>query len=87
VDYDRQGDGQLLPTLRAYLTAGAHARVAAAALGVHENTVRYRLGRVKSVAGIDVEVLDHLLDVRLAVQVLDLSSSSRGRALDDVAEG
>ncbi|HMJ79380.1 MAG TPA: helix-turn-helix domain-containing protein, partial [Iamia sp.] len=86
VEYDQQGDGQLLPTLRAYLAVGAHARAAATELGVHENTVRYRLGRVKSVAGIDVEVLDHLLDVRLAVQVLDLSSSSRRGDVADEAE-
>ena len=62
----------LLETLRAYLEAGGQCRQAAARLGVHENTVRYRLGRVTKLTGIDVDDLGSLLDARFALQVLSL---------------
>jgi DNA-binding PucR family transcriptional regulator len=48
-------------------------RAAARALGVHENTVRYRLGRVAEVTGLDVRNFDALLTARLALGILDLS--------------
>jgi sugar diacid utilization regulator len=70
---DTSTDGQLFPTLRAFLEAGGRVRLAAGSLGVHENTVRYRLGKVQSLTGIDFDDLDDLLNLRLALQVLDLS--------------
>jgi DNA-binding PucR family transcriptional regulator len=45
----------------------------AADLGVHENTVRYRLGRIREVTGRDPAALDTLLSARMAFQVLDLA--------------
>ena len=66
-------EARLLETLRAYLDAAARVRAAARALGVHENTVRYRLGRVAEVTGLDVRNFDALLTARLAFGILDLS--------------
>jgi DNA-binding PucR family transcriptional regulator len=40
---------------------------------VHENTVRYRLGKIRSISAIDPDSLDDLLDARFALQVLDLA--------------
>lgn len=71
-DYDRSGHGPLLPTLRAFLDAGG-IRQAAKQLGVHENTVRYRLGRIQNLSGIDYESLSSLMEARLALQVADLA--------------
>jgi len=56
----------LFTTLEAFLECSRSVRRAAAALDVHENTVRYRLARVSEITGLDV-VSDG--DVQLAVQL------------------
>lgn len=76
--YDAAADGHLLETLRSYLSSGGRVRDTAVALGVHKNTVRYRLGRMREIAGIDVDDLDHLLDVRAALRVLDATAPPGG---------
>jgi sugar diacid utilization regulator len=73
IELDRTTDGQLFPTLQAFLEASGRVRVAAASLGVHENTVRYRLGKVQALVGTDFDNLDDLLNLRLALQVLDIT--------------
>lgn len=52
--HDRQRDGSLLPTLRAYLDSFGDAAVAASLLHVHPNTFRYRLRRLREVCGLDL---------------------------------
>lgn len=66
---DDAGGGDLVETLRSYLECGAQVRATAKALGVHENTVRYRLGRIEHVTGMDVRRFDTLLAAQLAFQV------------------
>jgi DNA-binding PucR family transcriptional regulator len=66
-------DGSLLATWRAFLAAEARVQRAAADLGVHENTVRYRLGRVRELTGKDPASLDTLLTARAAFQILELA--------------
>ncbi|MEV1293635.1 helix-turn-helix domain-containing protein [Pseudonocardia sp. NPDC049635] len=61
--------GDLVETLRCYLAAGAQVRAAATRLGVHENTVRYRLGRIEHLTGLDMRRFDALLAAQLALQV------------------
>ena len=58
-------------TLRTFLDCNAHYRKTATTLGVHENTVRYRLNQVKQLTAVDPDDLDSLLDVRFALRVLD----------------
>lgn len=62
----------LLRTLQVFLACGNKVRVAAAALGVHENTVRLRLDRIQQATGLDV-VRDprDKLTAQAAVLVLD----------------
>ncbi len=67
--------GDLVETLRRYLASGAQVRATAKALGVHENTVRYRLGRIEHVTGLDMRNFDALLAARLAFQVDGLTGS------------
>jgi GAF domain-containing protein len=45
---------ELLRTLDAFFDAGRSVRKAAIALDVHENTIRYRLGRIEAVASLDI---------------------------------
>lgn len=68
--------GDLVETLRRYLDSGAQVRATAKALGVHENTVRYRLGRIEHVTGLDLRSFDALLAAQLAFQVEGLGPAA-----------
>ncbi|MHA4854945.1 helix-turn-helix domain-containing protein [Rhodococcus sp. MSC1_016] len=67
-------DGLLLETWRAFVAAEGRVQGAAVALDVHENTVRYRMGKVKELTGLDPTSLDVLLSARLAFQILDFAA-------------
>jgi len=56
---------KLLPTLAAYLDAGAAQQATADDLGVHVSTLKYRLGRIEAVTGRDLSSPD----VRFQLQV------------------
>lgn len=73
IDHDRTTESELVRTLRAYLEANAQVRQAARDLGVHENTIRYRLARIRELSGIEPERFDSLLEVALALKVAELS--------------
>lgn len=73
--YDEETQSELLPTLRCYLECGAQVRATARALAVHENTVRYRLTRIAEVSAVDPNDLRSLLDVRFALQIIDLATT------------
>jgi DNA-binding PucR family transcriptional regulator len=63
--HDGQRRQRLLPTLAAYLDAGAAQQTTADALGVHVSTLKYRLGRIAEVTGRDLSAPD----VRFQLQV------------------
>jgi sugar diacid utilization regulator len=48
------GTAGLLRTLHVFYDTGRSVRLSAARLGIHENTVRYRLARVHALTGLDV---------------------------------
>ncbi|WP_075296236.1 MULTISPECIES: CdaR family transcriptional regulator [unclassified Pseudonocardia] len=75
---DESSGGDLVETLRRYLAAGAQVRAAAKELGVHENTVRYRLGRIEHLTGLDTRRFDALLAAQLAFQVDGLATAGLG---------
>lgn len=65
-DHDQVHGTELLTSLAAWLGAGQQARVAAVKLGVHVNTLRYRLRRAAEISGLDLDdqdtrALAHLL--------------------------
>lgn len=70
LEYDRQHGGELLVTLRAYFAAVGDVRAAGAALGLHYNTVRYRLRKAAEVAGLDLNDPDQRLLAELQVRLL-----------------
>lgn len=76
---DETTGGDLVETLRRYLASGAQVRATAKALGVHENTVRYRLGRIEHVTGLDMRRFDALLAAQLAFQVDGLTGAGAAR--------
>jgi GAF domain-containing protein len=76
------GMGDLLTTLRVFFDTGRSVRNSAAELGVHENTVRYRLSRIEEVTGLPIAVdADAQLSAQLALLVLRL----QGRFVDEPA--
>lgn len=80
--YDAAHRSALVETLRAYVAAAMNMKVAAQALNVHENTIRYRLGRIRDISAIDLERLDDLIRVRTAFQVLELDPRDTSRVID-----
>ena len=70
VEHDREHGGELLGTLRAYFAAVGDVRLAATHLGLHYNTVRYRLRKAQEVAGLDLDDPDQRLLAELQVRLL-----------------
>jgi sugar diacid utilization regulator len=67
---DQERGKNYLETLKAYLDASGSIPAAAAAVGVHVNTMRYRVTRVQEVSGLNLDDPDHRLVV--AVELLAL---------------
>ena len=82
LSYDEQNGAQLADTLRVLLEQDGQVRATAKALGVHENTVRYRLGRVRELSVSDPERISSLLDLRFAFQILELTGELGTAELD-----
>lgn len=73
---DEEVPGEFLGTLVGFFDNGRSVRRAATALDVHENTIRYRLGRVRELTGLDVAAdSDAQLSAQLALLVLRLRGS------------
>lgn len=53
-EYDRLGDTSYRATLMAYLRSGCNLRAAAEVIGVHRNTLAYRIKRLEEQFGIDL---------------------------------
>jgi GAF domain-containing protein/sugar diacid utilization regulator len=72
----------LLATLRAYFAAAGNTKGAAELLGVHSNTVRYRLANVHEATGMDVALnAEDQLTAHLAINALD--DEARGATRTD----
>jgi sugar diacid utilization regulator len=80
LDEDERHDGVLVETLGAYVDADLNVVRAAQRLGVHPNTVHYRLGRIGQLAGINPRRVADLVDVLAAVRVLRGAAHGASRA-------
>ncbi len=75
----------LFTTLQAFFDCSRSVRRSAAALGVHENTIRYRLSRIEELTGLDiVGDADVQLAVQLALLILRLEDRLSVSPGDDV---
>jgi sugar diacid utilization regulator len=75
---------ELLQTIAAFLDTSCSIRQAASKLGVHENTVRYRFGRIKALANLDVGAnSSDQLALQLALIVLRLEGKLAPRSFAD----
>ena len=66
LDYDEIRKAELVPTLSAYLEGGQNYGHAAHTLGVHRNTLRYRLRRIQEISGHDLGDPDVQFNLQLA---------------------
>jgi sugar diacid utilization regulator len=70
--YDAEQQTDYLDTLRAYLATNGNFAAVAAQLHVHNNTVRYRIGRLATDFGLDLEDPQRRLWLWLRLTTMDL---------------
>ena len=68
---DAERGKSYLETLRAFLDASGSVSAAAASLGIHVNTMRYRVGRVEEVSGLDLDNPTHRLVAAVELLAMD----------------
>lgn len=64
--YDEENQAELRTTLSEYLRHERNQLEAAKALHIHPNTMRYRLGRIREIAGLTLEDEQELKYLRLS---------------------
>lgn len=78
--YDQKHGGDLIACLRTYLASG-EIKIAAQALHLHRNSVRYKLQRIEEIAGVDLNDAETRFQLQLALKVVDLQSAIKLSAL------
>ncbi|WP_350352007.1 helix-turn-helix domain-containing protein [Microbacterium sp. A8/3-1] len=71
-DYDTEHQGALVSTLRAWLDSFGDVAMAAAAVNVHRNTLRYRLTRIEQLGRFSLRDADERLALQLQLRIFDL---------------
>jgi sugar diacid utilization regulator/putative methionine-R-sulfoxide reductase with GAF domain len=66
---DAQSGSEYLKTLHTYLNADRHLERASCELHVHVNTLRYRLGKIQELLGVDLHDVDARFVLELALRV------------------
>lgn len=66
----KDSNGQLLATLRSWCEHDGQSQACADALGIHRNSLRYRMERIAELSGVDPLRLDGMLALYLGVQLL-----------------
>lgn len=69
ITYDRDHNSDLVRTLDAFFRANASPKEAASLLGVHRNTVLYRLDRIVEITGLNLDAADVRLRLQFALHV------------------
>lgn len=64
---------EILETIREYVLSGGNYRIAAEKIGQHENTIRYRIGRVKTWLGMEENNLQFNETISLFVKIEQIS--------------
>jgi hypothetical protein len=80
VAHDERRGTHYLETLRIYLDGFGEVGRTSTALGIHPNTLRHRLGRIKEISGIDLDDPEARLGVMLELRLFPAGSGEAGRA-------
>jgi sugar diacid utilization regulator/putative methionine-R-sulfoxide reductase with GAF domain len=75
IAYDKNNDGALIRTLRAFFDADCSQRVAAERLYVHHKTLRYRLERIRQLTGLDLSRHEDRMRADFALRLLEINHS------------
>lgn len=67
MEHDREHDTDFVPTLRTWFAQGEDARTTAQQLGIHSNTLRYRLRRISELVDLDLQEASQKLAAGLIV--------------------
>ena len=74
-DYDAGGSAELLHTLHALIECNGSLPALSKKLGLHENTLRQRLGKIKHLTGLDFRSPNEYDQLSLAVKIKQVSES------------
>jgi sugar diacid utilization regulator len=84
IEYDRTRNASLVRTLSEYLERGGSLDQAAETLFIHRSTLKYRLGRIATLTGVDLADPDARFNLQLAtrtlatIRALEMDRSSPG---------
>ena len=76
IDYDERKDTDLVQTLSQYLECGGHYDETASALVIHRSTLRYRLGRIREITGLDLNHVESRLNLHMATRAWQVLQGS-----------
>lgn len=72
----KDSNGQLIATLRSWCVHDGQSQACADALGIHRNSLRYRMERIAELSGVDPLSLNGMLALYLGVQLLPYARAS-----------
>lgn len=81
--YDRDNDGSLIRTLRAFFDADCSQRVAAERLYVHHKTLRYRLERIRQLTGLDLSRHEDRMRADFALRLMQVNQAVQADGTPD----
>lgn len=67
--YDDKNNTELLKTLKVYIECGLNQSKAAKRLNVHLNTLKYRIGRITDLTGIDFDNYEELFYIQISLAI------------------
>jgi hypothetical protein len=82
VTADLERDGTLVATATAYVESDLNTRRTAERLYVHRNTIRYRLGRIAQLAGVDTSSPRELFELAAAIRILTAARAAQAPMAD-----
>ncbi len=75
LQYDREKNNDvLIKTIQQYIRSNCHNQKTADSLFIHINTLKYRLQKIQSIAGIDLNDPETRLNLQLALKVLEIKN-------------
>ena len=70
-NYDADYGTDLMKTLRTYLKAGSNATACAQEMGVHRNTINYRINLIEDLLGYQIDRFETVLQLGFSLHLLD----------------
>jgi len=76
ITYDREHKATLVETLEKFVASGGRFQQTASSLHIHVSTLRYRIGRIEDLCGVDLKEDDARFEYGLAVRLHRIRSAS-----------